>query len=61
MLESETITASALRYKLHRMPTQVKDEIQGTIEELRKFLCVTYLSLMFLLWMADKEYDLHMA
>ena len=29
MLESETITASALRYKLHRLPTQVKDEIQG--------------------------------
>jgi hypothetical protein len=33
MLESETIKASALRYKLHRMPTQVKDEIQGTIEQ----------------------------
>jgi hypothetical protein len=29
MLESETIKASALRYKLHRMPSQVKDEIQG--------------------------------
>jgi hypothetical protein len=43
------------------MPTQVKNEIQGTNEELRKFLCVTYLSLMFLLWMVDKEYDLHMA
>ena len=31
MLESETIKASALRYKLHRMPTQVKDEIQDAV------------------------------
>ncbi|XP_028396245.1 myosin-11-like [Dendronephthya gigantea] len=31
MLESETIKASSLRYQLHRMPTQIKDEVQDAV------------------------------
>ena len=46
MLETETITASVLRYKLQYFPSDIKSEIQGIINKL--FFLETPLISMYL-------------